>query len=182
MARFTAATARWRNAANVSAPVRRDHSPLDPVGEPAAHRLAFLHAERHLAQARRSATGSSSASPTISAVTRARDSGEETIVADAAIAQLLRRRARLRHARSRSAEYRHCPARCPGRSSRSRHAGETRTEPARACPPGTPRAPQARPSCCSTRCTAGRASMRSRCASQFGGSFMFMRFAPQNST
>ena len=31
---------------------------------------------------------------------------------------------------------------------------------------------QARPSCCNTRCTAGRASMRSRCAAQFGGSVM----------
>ena len=181
IARLAAATARRRNAANVSAP-SGVNAPLTQSANQSLMPWPSCTPNETSRRSGSSATGNPNASPTNSAVTRARESGDATIVA-------------MPRLRSFSAAARACatPTAFNGISTlpcempwafqsvspcrRNQNAiGES------VRPPGTPRAPQFRPSCCITRCTAGRASMRLRCASQFAGSFMFMRLPPQNST
>ena len=183
IARLAAATARRRNAANVSAP-SGVNAPLTQSANQPLMRLAFLHAEGHFAQVRIDAR------PAIP--TPRRRTPRSPVRATAA----RQRSWRCRDCAVCSAAARACASPIafsgistlpcempwafqsvsPCRRNQNAIARKRR-------PPGTPRpSPQFRPSCCITRCTAGRASMRLRCASQFAGSFMFMRLPPQNST
>ena len=145
----------------------------DPVVEPVAHRLAFLHAEGDLAQPVVDRHRQRRAPRRRSPPSRARaTAARRRCVAMPRSRSNARRRVRLREAGRRSAGCRRCPATAPARSSRSRRGAGTRTR--RRGKPGSaaslrpqpfllaaPPAPPGAPSC------ARNARRRSAAASTF---------------